>query len=105
MMADLVRLQPDVITAFGTAARVAHAARVAGTAGTIPIVVGTGEDPIASGLVTNLRRPDNNITGATSLALTLAPKRVEFLHELPILHEGLRSATVMADGELIYPTP
>ena len=73
MMADLVRLQPDVITAFGTAARVAHAARVAGTAGTIPIIVGTGEDPIASGLVTNLRRPDNNITGATSLALTLAP--------------------------------
>ena len=25
--------------------------------------------------------------------------------ELPILHEGLRSVTVMADGELIYPTP
>ena len=25
--------------------------------------------------------------------------------KLPILHEGLRSATVMADGELIYPTP
>jgi len=25
--------------------------------------------------------------------------------ELPILHEGLRSTTLMADGELIYPTP
>jgi putative tryptophan/tyrosine transport system substrate-binding protein len=37
IMADLVRLQPNVITAFGTAARAAHAARVAGTAGAIPI--------------------------------------------------------------------
>jgi hypothetical protein len=44
MMADLVRLQPNVITAFGTAARVAHAARVAGTAGTIPLVLSIGAD-------------------------------------------------------------
>jgi hypothetical protein len=34
------------------------------------------------GFVTSLNRPDNNITGVISLALRLAAKRVEFLHEL-----------------------
>jgi putative ABC transport system substrate-binding protein len=82
MMADLVRLQPDVITAFGTATRVAYNARIAGTAGNIPFVFSLGYDPIASGLVTSVNRPDNNITGVTSLAVALAAKRAEFLREL-----------------------
>jgi len=82
MMAELVRLQPDVITAFGTATRAAYNARLAGTAGNIPLVFSLGYDPIASGLVTSLNRPDNNITGVTSLAVALAAKRAEFLHEL-----------------------
>jgi putative tryptophan/tyrosine transport system substrate-binding protein len=82
MMAELVHLRPDVITAFGTATRAAYNARLAGTAGNIPLVFSLGYDPIASGLVTNVNRPDNNITGATSLAVALAAKRAEFLGEL-----------------------
>jgi putative tryptophan/tyrosine transport system substrate-binding protein len=82
MMADLVRLRPDVITAFGSAARVAHVARAAGTAGTIPIVLSIGSDPVASGFISSMNRPDNNITGVTSLAVSLAAKRLEFLREL-----------------------
>jgi putative tryptophan/tyrosine transport system substrate-binding protein len=82
MLAELVRLKPDVITAFGTATRAAYNARLAGTAGNIPFVFSLGYDPIASGLVTSLNRPDNNITGVTSLAVALAAKRVEFLREL-----------------------
>jgi putative tryptophan/tyrosine transport system substrate-binding protein len=82
MMADLVRLRPDVITAFGSAARAAHVARAAGMAGTIPIVLSIGNDPVASGFISSMNRPDNNITGVTSLALLLAAKRVEFLREL-----------------------
>jgi ABC-type uncharacterized transport system substrate-binding protein len=82
MMAELVRLQPDVITAFGTATRAAYNARLAGTAGNIPLVFSLGYDPIASGLVTSINRPDNNITGVTSLAVALAAKRAEFLREL-----------------------
>ena len=39
MLAELVRLQPDVITAFGTATRAAYNARLAGTAGNIPLVL------------------------------------------------------------------
>ena len=41
-----------------------------------------GYDPVASGLVTSVNRPDNNITGVTSLAVALAAKRAEFLREL-----------------------
>jgi putative ABC transport system substrate-binding protein len=82
IMAELVRLQPDVITAFGTAARVAHDARAAGAAENIPIVFSIGIDPIVAGFVTNLNHPSGNMTGTTSLGLTLAPKRVEILHEL-----------------------
>jgi putative ABC transport system substrate-binding protein len=81
MLTDLVRLQPDVIVAFGTAARIAAAARRAGTAGTAPILLSIGADPL-SGYVTSLNRPNDNMTGATSLASTLAAKRVEVLHEL-----------------------
>jgi putative ABC transport system substrate-binding protein len=82
MMAELVQLRPDVITAFGTATRAAYNARIAGTAGNIPLVFSSGYDPIASGLVTSVNRPDNNITGVTSLAVALAAKRAEFLREL-----------------------
>jgi putative ABC transport system substrate-binding protein len=82
MMNQLVRLQPDVIMVFGTATRDAYNARLAGTAGNIPLVFALGHDPIASGLVTSLNRPDNNITGVTSLAGALAAKRAEFLREL-----------------------
>jgi putative tryptophan/tyrosine transport system substrate-binding protein len=81
MMTELVRLKPDVITAFGTATRAAYNARLAGTAGNIPLVFSFGYDPIASGLVTSLNRPDNNITGVTSLAVALAAKRTEFIGE------------------------
>ena len=81
MLAELVRLQPSVITAFGTATRVAYNARIGGMAGNIPLIFSSGYDPIASGLVTSVNRPDNNITGATSLAVALAAKRAEFLRE------------------------
>jgi putative tryptophan/tyrosine transport system substrate-binding protein len=82
MIAELVRLQPDVITVFGTVTRAAYNARLAGKAGNIPLVFSLAYDPIASSLVTSVNRPDNNITGVTSLAVALAAKRAEFLREL-----------------------
>jgi putative ABC transport system substrate-binding protein len=41
-----------------------------------------GSDPVALKIVTNLSRPEANITGATALANFLGPKRLELLREI-----------------------
>jgi len=78
LAADLVRRQVAVIaTPSGTSALAAKAATT-----TIPIVFSTAGDPIQMGLVANLNRPDNNITGVTSLQMEVTAKRFGFLHAL-----------------------
>src|SRR5262245_33456669 len=63
LTADLVDSQVAVIVAPTTpSVLVAKAATK-----TIPIVFFTAGDPIDLGLVTSLRRPDSNLTGATTL--------------------------------------
>jgi putative ABC transport system substrate-binding protein len=39
-------------------------------------------DPVASGLVTNLARPGNNVTGVSSMVAELSAKRLELLKEM-----------------------
>jgi len=47
-----------------------------------PIVFTTASDPVQSGLVASMSRPGSNVTGATALAVELAPKRLELAHQL-----------------------
>jgi putative ABC transport system substrate-binding protein len=80
LAAELVRLKADVIVAVPTVSALA-AQR---TTREIPIVFTHVSDPIGSGLVQSLARPEANVTGLTHLNTSLNPKRLEILrHAVP----------------------
>ena len=79
LAADLVRRQVGVIVAVGAEA----APRAAKTAtASIPIVFATGGDVLRSGLVANINRPAENITGVSFFNTELGPKRFQLLCEV-----------------------
>jgi putative tryptophan/tyrosine transport system substrate-binding protein len=74
---ELVRLNVDVIWAFGPA--VSHAKKATQT---IPIVISNVGDPIGLGFVASLAKPGGHITGLTTLSPDLSGKRLEVLKEV-----------------------
>ena len=79
LAAALVRRRASLIVATGGSMS-AHAATNA--TATIPIVFIAGPDPVADGLVQNLRQPGGNATGFAMTTSQLMPKRLELLLEL-----------------------
>jgi len=77
LAADLVGRKVDVIVTSG--GPVALAAKRATS--TIPILFNSG-DPVATGLVASLARPEGNLTGVSIISVELMPKRLELLSEL-----------------------
>lgn len=76
---ELVNRNVSVIIAAG-GSDPGRAARAATS--TIPIVFITAADPVKTGLVTSLNRPEANLTGISMIGSALESKRFELLHEV-----------------------
>ncbi len=79
LVAELVRRRVAVIVTPGFSAATL-AAKAATT--TIPIVFGSGDDPVRLGLVQSLARPGGNLTGMNFFAQEVVLKLVGLLHDL-----------------------
>jgi putative ABC transport system substrate-binding protein len=95
---ELVRFRVDVLVTHGTPG--ALAAKRATT--TIPIVVATSADAVASGLVESLARPGGNITGLTYFIPELNAKRLEIFKET-FPHSSRMAVLVNADNPAMVP--
>jgi putative ABC transport system substrate-binding protein len=78
LAAELVRFKVDVLITHGTPGT--RAAKQATT--TIPIVVAISGDAPSTGLVSNLARPEANVTGSTYFLSELNAKRLQWLHDI-----------------------
>jgi putative tryptophan/tyrosine transport system substrate-binding protein len=78
LVAELVQSKVDVLVLVTSPA--IRAAKQATR--TIPIVMVTTADPVATGLVDSLARPGGNITGLTRITRDLNGKRLELLKEV-----------------------
>jgi putative ABC transport system substrate-binding protein len=77
LAAELVRLKVDVIVAVAVAIGAAKQATQ-----TIPIVMVSSGDPVATGLVASIARPGGNITGLSIIAHDLVGKQLQLLREV-----------------------
>jgi putative ABC transport system substrate-binding protein len=85
---ELVGLQPDIILTDSTPATVA----VQRETRTIPIVFASAAEPVASGIVARLDRPNGNVTGFANFEASLGGKWLELLSEIA---PGLKRAAIM----------
>jgi putative ABC transport system substrate-binding protein len=75
---ELAALAPDVILVNGTAATLA----VRDATRTIPVVFVNLSDPVATGVVSNLARPEANLTGFSAFEYSLGGRWLSLLKEM-----------------------
>ena len=99
LLAELLRLKVDVIVVISMSS--IRAAKQATK--TIPIVMVTNFDPVASGLVDSLANPGGNLTGLTRFTRELSGKRLEVLKEMvpKVSRVGVLEAATSPDRHLI----
>jgi putative ABC transport system substrate-binding protein len=90
---ELVGLQPDVFLASSTPATVALQRETR----TIPIVFAAVGDPVASGIVPRLDRPNGNTTGFAIDEASMGGKYLELLSEIA---SGLKRAAIMFNPDV-----
>jgi len=88
IVAEFVRQNVDVIVSRGSVSVLA-AKQV------IPIVLAGAGDPVSTGLVVSLARPDGNVTGLSLQQTDLAGKRLELLREVV---PALRRLAILANA-------
>jgi putative ABC transport system substrate-binding protein len=78
LVAKVIRSKPDLVVAQGTTATFAlkQATR------TVPIVMASSGDAVATGLVASLARPGGNVTGFTYFSPEVSAKRLELLTDI-----------------------
>jgi putative ABC transport system substrate-binding protein len=74
---ELIELRPDVVLAAGALAATALREQTL----SVPIVFTHVVDPVSSGFVTNLARPEGNITGFTNFEFTVGGKWLQLLKD------------------------
>jgi putative ABC transport system substrate-binding protein len=75
---ELVGLKPDIILAQG----VVGAAAMKQATQTIPVVFAQVQDPVGGGFVTNLARPEGNLTGFTNFEYSIVGKWLQLLKDV-----------------------
>jgi putative ABC transport system substrate-binding protein len=91
---EIIELRPDVILAAIVTAAVAFRQYTL----IIPIVFTQVADPVAAGLVTNLARPEGNVTGFTVYEFSISGKWIEALREC--VPDLARAAILFDPGSL-----
>ena len=77
LVAELIRLQVEVIVAAGPALAACKQAT-----STLPIVMAGADDPVGLGVIKSLARPGTNFTGLSNQSVEVAVKRLEMLKEM-----------------------
>ena len=88
---EFVRLKVDLMLTQGTPAAIAAKQATS----TIPIVATVVGDPVRSGLVASLARPEGNLTGLSVVSPDMAAKRLELFREAV---PGLRRFGIFFDA-------